>query len=403
MKVVMIVRAQSGVPGGAGVPGGQIGMIQLARSLARLKVDVELFIGGPRMAYLDGLDGVTTKYLRWPNWLDRLIKASPARVRSLGANLRRKRWLKAVSSLTTRGDADVIHIQGIKDAEALLPAIDGPLVVTHWGRVGRWLPDESKPNGNEELQRRIRLLRRNIKLVAIGEAQGVALTSAGLPPDDIIEPGIDLQHFSPGDRAEARRRVNLPPDVPLVLYVGRLAPDKNVESLMTAFARLAPPSAKPHLLIIGDGPLRPKLHELSTELGIDASTTFLPFVPHQDLPWYYRAADVMVVPSNYLETFCMVALEAIACRCPLIVTDQVPEILRRFPNVPAVGPYDVDALCEHLSSALNGKLKPADDTRMADYGWDNVARRYLDFYNTALRRTTRCVTLRASERVEHAN
>jgi glycosyltransferase involved in cell wall biosynthesis len=385
MKVVMIVRAQSGVPGGAGVPGGQIGMIQLAKALTRLDVDVELFVGGPRMRYLDGLEGVTVKYFRWPNWLDRLIKASPARVRALGSNLRRRRWLQAISSHASLGAAEVIHVQGLKDAEALLTAISGPLVVTHWGRMGRWLPRESEPKENEDLQRRVRLLRDNIRLVAIGEAQGAELTLAGLPPADIILPGIDRQHFSPGDRAEARRRVKLPTDAAIVLYVGRLAADKNVETLMTAFAELPVRSPQPHLLIIGDGALGPKLHQLSSQLGIDAFTTFLPFVPHQDLPLYYRGADVMVVPSNYLETFCMVALEAIACKCPLIVTDQVPEIIRRFPTVPSVGPYDIDALCGHLSAALSGDVKPAEDTRMADYDWSGVARRYLDFYNTALR------------------
>lgn len=83
----------------------------------------------------------------------------------------------------------------------------------------------------------------------------------------------------------------------------------------------------------------------------------------------------------------MVALEAIACRCPLIVTDQVPEIIRRFPTVPSVTPYDVDALRDHLNTALSGGLKPAEDTGLADYDWSGVARRYLDFYNTALRRT----------------
>jgi glycosyltransferase involved in cell wall biosynthesis len=387
MKVVMLVRGQSGVPGGAGVPGGQIGMIQLARALARLDVDVELFVGGPRMRYLDGLDCVTTKYFSWPNWLDRLIKASPARVRARGANLRRRRWLRAVSSLTSLAAADVIHIQGLKDAEALLTTISGPLVVTHWGRIGRWLPRESGPGENEVLRRRVRLLRDNVRLVAIGEAQAAVLTSAGLPPADIIPPGIDLQHFSPGDRAEARRRAKLPADAAIVLYVGRLAPDKNVETLMRAFARLPPRSPRPRLLIVGDGPLRPELDRLSSQLGIEAFTTFLPFVPHQDLHWYYRGADVMVVPSNYLETFCMVALEAIACRCPLIVTDQVPEILRRFPSVPSVEPYDIEALCGHLSAALGGEVKPAEDAGMADYGWDGVARRYLGFYNTALRRT----------------
>jgi len=380
MKVVIIVRGQSGVPGGTGVPGAQIGMIQLAKALRRLGVDVELFVGGPRMHYLNGLDDVKTKYFDWPTWLDRLTKASPAPVRALGTKLRRRRWLQAVTSLVSA--SDVIHVQGLKDAESLLTSISGPIVVTHWGRVGKWLPSESEPD--EVLQRRLHSLRENVRLVAIGEAQSDALTAAGLPPADIIRPGIDLQHFRPGHRAEARRRMNLPADAPIVLYVGRLAPDKNVETLMTAFARL---QTRAHLLIIGDGPLRPKLHELSRKLNIDFFTTFLPFVPHQDLPLYYRSADVMVVPSNYLETFCMVALEAIACGCPLIVTDQVPEILRRFPTVPSFDPYDVDALCRHLHAALNGDAKPADVTRMADYDWSGVARQYLRVYNAALRRT----------------
>ena len=380
MKVVIIVRGQSAVPGGIGVPGGQIGMIQLAKALRGLDVDVELFVGGTRMHYLEGLDCVRMKYFDWPNWLDRLTKASPVRIRAFGTNLRRKRWLRAVSSLVSA--ADVIHVQGLKDAELLLTEISGPIVVTHWGRVGRWLPRESEPN--ELLQRRLHLLRENVRLVAIGEAQSDALTSAGLPPAEIIRPGIDLQLFSPGDWAEARRRVNLPADARIVLYVGRLAPDKNVETLMNAFARL---QMRAHLLIIGDGPLRPKLRDLSSELNIDASTTFLQFVPHQDLPLYYRSADVTVVPSNYLETFCMVALEAIACGCPLIVTDQVPEILRRFPTVPSFGPYDVDALCHYLHAALNRDAKPADITPMTNYDWSGVARRYLQFYNTIPRRT----------------
>ena len=376
MKVVLIVRGQSGVPGGAGVPGGQIGMIQLAKALKDLDVDVELFIGGPRMHYLDGLDAVRTKYFDWPTWLDRLTKTSPAPIQALGTNLRRRRWLHAVSSLVSA--ADVIHMQGLKDAESLLTATGGPIVVTHWGRVGRWLPGESEPD--EVLQRRLHCLRENVRLVAIGEAQSDALTSAGLPPAVIIQPGIDLQHFSPGDRVEARQRVNLPTDVPIVLYVGRLAPDKNVETLMTAFARL---QTRAQLVVIGDGPLRLKLHRLSSELNIDPFTTFLPFVAHQHLPLYYRSADVMVVPSNYLETFCLVALEAIACGCPLIVTNQVPEILRRFPTVPSFDPYDVDALCHHLHTALKGDAKPVDVTPMADYDWSGVARRYLRLYNTA--------------------
>jgi glycosyltransferase involved in cell wall biosynthesis len=119
--------------------------------------------------------------------------------------------------------------------------------------------------------------------------------------------------------------------------------------------------------------------------GIDASTTFLPFAPHQTLPLYYQACDVTVVPSNHLETFCMVALEAIACSCPLIVTDQVPEILRRFPTVPHVPPYDVAGLLDKLDAALSGHVQPADTAGIAEYDWSNVARRYVVVYRKALR------------------
>jgi glycosyltransferase involved in cell wall biosynthesis len=336
------------------------------------------------MEYLSGLDGMTASYFRWPYWLDRLINASPAWVRVLGTNIRRRRWLETVASLPGIRSADVIHIQGLKDAEAVLTRFSGPLVVTHWGRVGRWLEHGSKPSDNESLLRRIRRIRDNVKLVAIGEAQAEALTSAGMPPAGIIPPGIDLQQFKPRDRLEARRRVALPTDSSIVLFVGRLAADKNVETLLRAFARLSPRTRCVRLLLIGNGPLRAQLQRLSGNLGIDAITTFLPFVPHEELPAYYSGADVTVVPSNYLETFCMVALEAIACRCPLIVTDNVPEILRHFPTVPSVAPYDVEALRDRLDAALDGHVPPA-DTQMADYDWSGLARRYVDIYQTALR------------------
>lgn len=140
--------------------------------------------------------------------------------------------------------------------------------------------------------------RENVKLVAIGEAQAEELTAAGIPPAEVIPPGIDLQHFTPGDRAQARRHSGLPADEGIVLYVGRLAADKNVETLLRAFALPSQHSRRTRLMIVGDGPLRERLQHLSSELRIDTATTSLPFVPHSDLPVYYRGCDVTVVPSD---------------------------------------------------------------------------------------------------------
>jgi glycosyltransferase involved in cell wall biosynthesis len=384
MRVVIVMRSQSGVPGGAGVPGGQIGMIQLARALAELGVHVELFVGGHRMGYLQGLEGVATTYFRWPAGLDRLFGAAPARLRTFGRDLRRRRWLDAVASLPGIATADVVHVQGLVDAESVLGRFSGPLVVTHWGRVGRWRPSGSVAH-DQLLQRRLARLRESIKLVAIGEAQAGELAAVGLPAVEVIPPGIDLRHFIPGDRVEARRRAGLPAGDGIVLYVGRLAADKNVETLLRAIALPSRHSRRTRLIIVGDGARREQLQQLSTDLGIGVATTFLPFVPHNDLPAYYQGCDVTVVPSDRLETFCMVGLEAIACGCPLVVSDQVPEIVRRFPAVPAVAPFDAEDLRRRIDDALDDRVAPVADPAIADYDWGAVARRYIALYQMALR------------------
>ncbi|WP_433466246.1 glycosyltransferase family 4 protein [Spirillospora sp. CA-128828] len=386
------MRSQTGVPGRAGVPGGQIGMIQIARALPSLGAQVKLFVGGPRMAYFAGLDDLDPSYLRWPTWLDTAIAAAPGGVRTIGRRLRRRRWLAAVTALPGLADADVIHVQGLEDAEALIGRVSGPIVVTHWGRVGRWLPTGTDPRADELLAQRLGRIRANAKIVAIGQAQARALADADLPPSAVIPPGIDLQHFTPGDRDDARGMLGLPSDDKIVLYVGRLAGDKNVETVLTAFAGIRGKVRNSRLLIVGDGPTRQDLQSASIRLGIDESVSFLRFVPHHRLPAYYQAADVTVVPSNLLETFCMVALEAIACGCPLIVTDQVPEILNDFPDVPSVSPYDVAGYQEQLVTALAGRLPPADDARVGEYAWSGIARKYADLYQTAHRRGSGHVT-----------
>lgn len=67
--------------------------------------------------------------------------------------------------------------------------------------------------------------------------------------------------------------------------------------------------------------------------------------------------------------------------------DQVPEIVRCFPDVPAVDPHDADSLRDQIARNLS-RGRPTDSTHIVGYGWDCVARRYADLYTTALRRAT---------------
>lgn len=133
--------------------------------------------------------------------------------------------------------------------------------------------------------------------------------------------GIDLERFSPRDPAEARERLGFPSAVPILLWVGRLEPLKGVDVLIEAFAQLSRPDAL-LLLVGGDGEAdgyRRELEAIAERAGVRERVRFLGPVPHEELPWYYAAADICVVPSYY-ESFGLVAVEAMACGTPVVAS-----------------------------------------------------------------------------------
>ena len=136
--------------------------------------------------------------------------------------------------------------------------------------------------------------------------------------------GVDTDLFTPGDRAEARRRLDLD-GRPLLLWVGRIAPIKGLDTLLDAVARLSESGQDMRLLVVGgDADERTSGHETSLRqrierLGLGDSVRFLGPQPQGVLPLYYAASDVTVLPSYY-ESFGMVALEAMACGSPVIAS-----------------------------------------------------------------------------------
>jgi D-inositol-3-phosphate glycosyltransferase len=133
--------------------------------------------------------------------------------------------------------------------------------------------------------------------------------------------GIDLELFRPLPRAEARARLGLPADRPVLLWVGRLEKLKGVEILIDAVAGLERRDAL-LLLVGGDdraAPLRRDLEAQARALGIADRIRFEGAVDHAQLPAYYAAADVCVVPSFY-ESFGLVAVEAMACGTPVVAS-----------------------------------------------------------------------------------
>ncbi|GAJ19422.1 unnamed protein product, partial [marine sediment metagenome] len=127
-----------------------------------------------------------------------------------------------------------------------------------------------------------------------------------------VSSGVDLSHFRRLDRGKCRGKIGLDNKSKIILFVGRLIPIKNLYNLLYAFKKMLPIIDGVKLLIVGDGTLKRDLMRTTRRLGLDESVIFTGAVFYKDLPMYYNAADVFVLPSNY-ESFGFVCLEAAAC------------------------------------------------------------------------------------------
>ncbi len=148
--------------------------------------------------------------------------------------------------------------------------------------------------------------------------QLVSLHHADPARIDVAYPGVDLETFTPGDKAEARAALGLSRSEQVVAFVGRIQPLKAPDVLLRAAAKL--PDVR---VVVAGGPsgsglaVPDGLVSLADELGITDWVTFLPPQSRDQLVNVYRAADLVAVPS-YSESFGLVAVEAQACGTPVV-------------------------------------------------------------------------------------
>jgi D-inositol-3-phosphate glycosyltransferase len=141
---------------------------------------------------------------------------------------------------------------------------------------------------------------------------------------EIVAPGVEHAFFSPGDQAGARHAVGWRASGPMLLFVGRIQPLKGLDVAVGALAALDDERAQ--LAVVGgpsgpDGPAElASVLELAVDLGVRERIRFVPPQPHHLLSSWYRAADVVLVPSRS-ESFGLVALEAAACGRPVVASD----------------------------------------------------------------------------------
>jgi len=217
----------------------------------------------------------------------------------------------------------------------------------------------------------------------------------------VIPPGVDVSHFYPIPADEAKSYVGLKPENRMILFVGRIEPLKGVDTLLQAMACLQLKEARPvHLAIIGGEPgaspedmtiEMARLQKMCDDLGLDQSVIFLGMRDQDKLPYYYSAAEVVVMPSHY-ESFGMVALEAMACGTPVIASEVggLAYLVRDGETGFTIPAEEPEMLCEKLSWLLNDAELHAKMSQRAveyaqDYAWEKIAKQIVEAYEELVR------------------
>ena len=405
IAVLMVHTSPLEQPGIGDAGGMNIYVVESAQRMAAMGVAVDIFTRrthtteteiveispGVRVRYFDCGHGTLTK------------EQLPAHIAGLS---------KVFLRIVKEENYDAIHSHYWISGKVAMPAakeLGIPLVHTMhtMARVKNLnLAEGESPEPMIRVQGETQVVAAANALVANTDAEAASLVSLyDACPDivHVVSPGVDLYTFTPGQgRSAARTIVDLPQDSLVVSFVGRIQPHKGPEVLIRATSELVKhsPLLRHRLIvnIIGGASGAnteevDRLKELATWLAIDDVVRFAPPVPPADLAQWYRAADLVVVPS-YSESFGLVALEAQACGTPVVATavgglrtavaDGISGVL--------VDGHDPKAWSSVISRLLQEPqrrvlLSMGAIEHASHFGWDATARGTLDIYDQVITQT----------------
>lgn len=306
---------------------------------------------------------------------------------------------------------DVIHshywISGIA-ATALSEAWGGTPIVHMFHTLGemknRIARSAAEREGGYRIHGERQVLRRADRVIVATIAELTQLRflyKANASKLVVIPPGVDVCHFYPIPADEAKLYVGLKPYDRMVLYVGRIEPLKGVDTLIQAMSCLQWKEDRPvHLAIIGGDPAASpremssemaRLQKLCDDLSVGQTVVFLGKRDQDKLPYYYSAAELVVMPSHY-ESFGMVALEAMACGTPVIASEVggLAYLVRDGETGITIPDQEPDTLCEKISWLLNDRdLHDTMSQRAVeyaqDYAWEKISAQIVGVYQDLLR------------------
>ena len=219
----------------------------------------------------------------------------------------------------------------------------------------------------------------------------------------VIPTGTDLEPFLNAD-GKSLRAENGWQDETVLISVGRLAPEKNWDTLVRAFAKVHQEHPETRLVLIGDGAARPTLEELAAELGVSERVTFTGALPFQEIPRYLKAADVFAFAS-ITETQGLVTIEAMAAGLPVVAVDgpgtrDIVEpgkqgfLVENDPDALAKGVHKLISDPQRIKRSSNSALKKA-----KTFDVNQLGNQLLGVYEQAIqdKKENQYVTLKAEE------
>ena len=210
-------------------------------------------------------------------------------------------------------------------------------------------------------------------------------------PMEAVSNGVDLSCFKPGKvDAKFYKKYNIPVNRPIVLYVGRVDPEKKVGLVVEAFVAALKKVPDAVLVVVGDGVDRLNLEAKVQELGIADSVRFLGRVIVPDLYDLYKLGDVFVTAST-IETQGIVLIEAAATGLPLVAVNAgaVAEVCLNNKNGFLVEPGDVKAISKSIvtilkDDKLRGEFSQNSIKIAHEHDFDKTLDKFIDIYNKVL-------------------
>jgi D-inositol-3-phosphate glycosyltransferase len=332
IATISVLTSPFAQPGGGDAGGLNVYIVEVARRMAALDVEVEIFTRAispdiPPLAEL--VPGVLVRHVAAgpPKELDKndlpgtlaqftseMLRTGAARETGGYDLIHAHHWLAGRVGAVAKQRWNVPLVQSMHSLGAVKNAAMAP-------------GDEQEPASRIAGETAVVAAADRLVANTVQEAnQLIALYGADPARVRTVNPGVDLSIFRPGSQPQARRSLGLPMDAVVLLFAGRVQPLKAPDVLLRAAAQMIqhdPGLARRLVVAIVGGPSGvgltdpDHLGKLAAALGITGQVRLEPPCPQPELADWYRAATAVVVPSH-AETFGLVAVEAQACGTPVV-------------------------------------------------------------------------------------